>query len=594
VKISNGTGEPLATRGRNERALVFLVIGLQLCITVPLANLLNIWIDEAYTLHTTSGDFAFAMKSAREFEMQPPVYFVELWSWRQLSDSITLARLNSVIAAAAAVWFVYLAARRWLKGVPPVYVAGLYAINAYLLWAAVEIRPYSLVQMFCALLFVLFYDAFYTEKPKRSAQVLYALTALTALYTYYFLGFVLVAMAGALLIEGRWKRLGSYVAWMAGVGVLFVPELLFVSGHVQTVAAVKGAPTGILRAIEYVAGHVFSLPFGLPPLPKFVRWAIGLLLAVTVGVSLYVLRKRAAAETRALWAILAILGACYGVVVRSVMREDDLTERHLMIMIIPSALALLSVTGLYAARSRRLAITAFATLWVAFNGYAVYWMFNPLAKSGDYKRVAEYLEQEQRPGDAIAIATSHAALPFRHYYRGSGAVYPLPFEDNYDRYVIERWQFQSPEHVRACLLPAVSEDGILWLFTDRGADAAYFGVDLNFEFLEAVLLKDYELLSERDFFNAKVRQFRARPSARGQVEMTNSPTRAEPDAVVTGTSALDSTTVSTVGTQVPPAPRRGGSPVRDASTASVFGSPPAANGALTPNGPGGTPPRGSH
>lgn len=591
VAQQNDIDNQLATRGRNERALVFLIIGVQLCITVPLANLLNIWIDEAYTLFTTSGSFMSTMKGAREFEMQPPVYFAELWMWRQLSESITLARLNSVIAAAAAVWFVYLAARRWIKNVPPVYVAGLYAVNAYLLWAAVEIRPYSFVQLFCALLLVLFYDGFYAEKPKRVSQVLYAVTALTALYTYYFLGFVLVAMAASLLIDRRWKRLGVYVAWMAGVGAFFIPELLYVRGHVETVAAIKEAPTGILRAAEYVAGHVFSLPFALPPLPKTVRWVVGTLLALVVALSLFVMRKRATPETRALWAILLVLGTCYGVVVRSIMREDDLTERHLMIMIIPSALALFSVTGLYAARTRRLVIAGFATLWIGFNAYAVYWMFNPMAKSGDYKRVAAYLEEHQRPGAAIAIATSHAALPFRHYYRGSGMVYPLPFEDNYDRYVIERWQFQSPEHVRASIAPAVSKDGILWLFTDRGADAAYFGVDLNFEYLEEVLAEDFDLVSEQNFFNAKVRQFRVHTKADYPAEMTSTPSTAQPSGGVSEATMREGAAVSAT---TPPAPtRRGGPPpVRDAATTGVFGSAPAGAGAHPSNGSVGQPGRG--
>lgn len=581
-----------ATRVRNERVFVFGIIGLQLCLTVPLANLLNIWIDEAYTLFTTSGSFASTMKGAREFEMQPPVYFAELWFWRQMSESITLARFNSVLAAAAAVWFVYLAARRWLTNVSPVYVAGLYAINAYLLWAAVEIRPYSFVQLFCALLLVLFYDGFYAEKPKRISQVLYAFTALAALYTYYFLGFILVAMAAALLIERRWKRLGVYVAWMAGVGVFFIPELLYVRGHVETVAAIKEAPTGVLRAIEYVAGHVFSLPFALPPLPKVVRWIVGTFLALVVALSLFVMRKRATPETRALWAILLVLGTCYGVVVRSIMREDDLTERHLMIMIIPSALALLSITGLYKGEARRLVIAGFTTLWFGFNAYAVYWMFNPMAKSGDYKRVAAYLEDHQRPGDAIAIATSHAALPFRHYYRGSGAVYPLPFEDNYDRYVIERWQFQSPAHVRASIAPAVSKDGILWLFTDRGPDAEYFGLDLNFEYLEEVLSEDFELVSEKDFFNAKVRQFRARAKVTYPAEMTSTPSGTQTNnSGVSKATLRDGAAVSA--TVAPPAAsstRRSGPPVRDTATG-VFGSAPGGGAGHPGSGPAGSGPR---
>ncbi len=566
--------------GRRQRAVVFAAIGLLLLITVPLANILNIWIDEGYTLHTTSGSLASTIKSAREFEMQPAVYFAELWAWRQMSDSITLARLNSVFAAAAAVWFVYLAARRWLKGVPPAYAAALYAINAYVLWAAVEIRPYSLVQVCCALLLVLFYDGFYQEKPKRSARILYALVALTSLYIYYFLGFMLVAMTAPLLVEQRWKRLAVYVAWMAGVGVLFLPEVLFVANHVETVVAIKGAQTSIMRATEYVAGHVFSLPFGLPPLPKLVRWTIGLSMAIVTASSLVLLRKRISPETRALWAGLVALGVCYGVVVRSVMREDDLTQRHLMIMIIPSMLALLSVVGMYTARTWRVAMLGFAALWVAFNGYAAWWMFHPMAKQGDYKRVAKYLEEHQEPGEPVAVATSHAALPFRAYYRGTGEIYPLPFEDTYDQYVIERWRFESPEHVRACLRPAISQDGTLWLFTDRGEEAEYFGVSLNFAFLEQVLREDFDLVSEKDFFNAKVREFQLKPHVQTPAEMTSTPASTPSAAEVTASTARE-------GAQGLPPSRRGPPPPRDNGAANgVFGAP-SGGGGLPGPGPGG-------
>lgn len=572
--------EPVVNE-RRQRVVVFAAIGLLLLITVPLANILNIWIDEAYTLHTTSGSLASTIKTAREFEMQPAVYFAELWAWRQMSDSITLARLNSVFAAAIAVWFVYLAARRWLKGVPPAYAAALYAVNAYVLWAAVEIRPYSLVQVCCALLLVLFYDGFYEEKQKRSAQILYAIVALTSLYIYYFLGFMLVAMTAPLLIERRWKRLAIYVAWMAGVGVLFLPEVLFVANHVETVVAIKDAQTSILRATEYVAGHVFSLPFGLPPLPKLVRWGIGLTMAIIVAVSLVLLHKRISPQTRALWAVLAALGVCYGVVVHSVMREDDLTQRHLMIMIIPSTLALLSIIGMYTARTWRLAITAFAVLWVAFNGYATWWMFHPLAKQGDYKRVAKYLEEHQEPGEPVAVATSHAALPFRAYYRGSGEIFPLPFEDTYDQYVIERWRFESPEHVRACLHPAIAKDGTLWLFTDRGEEAEYFGISLNFRFLEQVLREDFDLVSEKDFFNAKVREFRQKPHAQTPAAMTSTPVSASPTADVTASTARE-------GVQGPPPGSRHGPPPppRDSGAATgVFGAPSGSSG-LAGSGPG--------
>ena len=61
-----------------QRLPLALVVLLHLALVIPLAAILNIWIDEAYTLQSTGAGLAHAVQRALNFELQPPLYYVAL------------------------------------------------------------------------------------------------------------------------------------------------------------------------------------------------------------------------------------------------------------------------------------------------------------------------------------------------------------------------------------------------------------------------------------------------------------------------------------------------------------------------------------
>ena len=79
------------------------LIAVHLALALPLAWLLNIWADEASTLHTTQNGLAYAFRHAAADERQAPLYFWILGLWRDLNGSIFFARLFSLICVAAAI-----------------------------------------------------------------------------------------------------------------------------------------------------------------------------------------------------------------------------------------------------------------------------------------------------------------------------------------------------------------------------------------------------------------------------------------------------------------------------------------------------------
>ena len=58
--------------------IITILILLNLGITIPLAIKLNIYIDEAHSLITTSKTISFSIDRALNFEVQAPLYFIIL------------------------------------------------------------------------------------------------------------------------------------------------------------------------------------------------------------------------------------------------------------------------------------------------------------------------------------------------------------------------------------------------------------------------------------------------------------------------------------------------------------------------------------
>ncbi|MET0752466.1 MAG: glycosyltransferase family 39 protein, partial [Pyrinomonadaceae bacterium] len=140
-----------------EKKFLFILIFLHLAVALPLAFYLNIWADEASTLHTTQNGFFNAFNNLFDEEKQAPLYFLLMSLWRKLSDSIFFARLFSIICSALAIKCFFDFAREIWKDKTARLVAAFFALHPFLFWASLEIRLYSLVILLSVLLVKFFY-----------------------------------------------------------------------------------------------------------------------------------------------------------------------------------------------------------------------------------------------------------------------------------------------------------------------------------------------------------------------------------------------------------------------------------------------------
>lgn len=505
-QVANERGvAPVNDRKPALPAAIF--VGLFLCIALPFGLLLNIWIDEYYSLIASSGTAAEVWDKVQNVEWQPPLFYYLLWIWMGINDSVPFLRLFSIIAVAAGLWVAHLAARSWFPGISSAWLVAPLAVNAFVLYAATEIRTYSLVFLFSALLIWFFHDGFLTDRPRRSFQIGFAVTALMSLYTFYYLGFILAGGGAALLVERKWRRLAEYVGLMTVVGLLFLPQALLVLGHTEVVTVETAARPSIVRSLEFAGARILSTAFGFFLLPSMVRWPIIGLTGVAVLASLWLNRSRVTAETRALWAIVAVVVGFYALAVWFQGEIDSI--RHFTVGAVPMVFALAAIACLYIKEQRR-ALLVFAAATFGVSCVASFQMFKPLAKGGDFTRAAQYLEDNEGPGEPIVVLAAYAALPLDYYYEGVNTLVPLPEPYVYEEYDSDKWRLESEEAVRARIASTPSEDGYIWVYTvyRPNEEINWADVDMHFDYLENVLAKDYELDRQADFFGASVRAYK--------------------------------------------------------------------------------------
>src|SRR4051812_37622717 len=115
-----------------HKYFIFIVIFLHLVIAVPLAWVLNIWIDEASTLYTTGKGFLWTIQNGWLIEKQAPLYFSVVALWRIVDGSIFFARLFSIICSALAIKVFFDVASRFFSDRQAKLLTVVFALHPFL------------------------------------------------------------------------------------------------------------------------------------------------------------------------------------------------------------------------------------------------------------------------------------------------------------------------------------------------------------------------------------------------------------------------------------------------------------------------------
>jgi uncharacterized membrane protein len=502
-----------------RRCFVALPIILHLAISLPLAYLLNIWMDEASTLYATRNGFFHALQNAYADERQAPLYFLILSVWRMFGDSIFFARLFSILAGALAVFFFHRLARRFFDEFAANFITVLFAIHPYLIWASVEIRVYSTVILLSVLLLEFFAEGFLNAedvsrkgaKAQRKAQIFYILIAVVSLYTNYYLGFLLVGGFVALLVLRRFRAARNYFVQMLVVGACGLP-LLWIIGQ-QFAANTSGftAEKSILEGLNILWKHTFTLTFPVEFAPGnepsvitiiriwFVRFSTAAIIFLLFkdkfrGVNQKVLAFSAITLVVAIFLLLAylLLGAEY------------IAFRHVAVLFVPMILFLgLLLTNVLPKKGLIFFVVALALL---FPYSKIYKQYPNFAKRGDWARVAQFIKENEKPNQPIIVFQAYDALSLPFYYKGTNRI--LPDEKFFD------WSAEdSPSSENAfrnqidfTISKIPTEAREIWVATEEVCQSANTAAACRP--LENFLQNNYTVIETKDFYLERVRLLR--------------------------------------------------------------------------------------
>src|SRR5262249_44867592 len=161
--------------------------------------------------------------------------------------------LLSVTCAACTLVLAWFLSRRVIPTFRPGWLVATLALHPLLIWAAVEIRVYALVAALSAGLLLLFYHGFMYDDAPRAVRIAYAVLAVAALYTQYYLGFSLVANAAALFVTKRWRPLRDYLLLMIPVGLALGPVVVArPAWHLPTECGSEPLVNALVRMLRIV------------------------------------------------------------------------------------------------------------------------------------------------------------------------------------------------------------------------------------------------------------------------------------------------------------------------------------------------------
>jgi uncharacterized membrane protein len=507
----------------DEKKFLFLLIFLHLAIALPLAFYLNIWTDEASTLYTTQNGFFQTYQNLFTDEKQAPLYFLLMSLWRKLSDSVFFARLFSIICSALAIKvFCDLAQKIW-KDKTAIFVATFFALHPFLFWASLEIRLYSLVILVSALLLTFFYDGYFDKeivsgkgaRAQKKARIFYLATSVAALYTNYYLGFLLAGCFIALLVLRRWKEAKSYFMQMLFVSLASLPLMWIVQQQFSVRVFHFQTERTMLEGLSVFWNHflTFALPTEIFPADEIsafslfrvwlARFAILAILIVTIKNKGRNLNEKIFAFGTILTVISAFLLFVY-----FQLGAGYVEIRHASVFFVPFILLVFSIVlpqrrGDAEQNNKYYLLIPSAVVCLIFFSYSLFALYPNFAKRGDWARVALFLQQNEKPNQPIVLFDAYDAITLPIHYRGANQILPgekffaFDLEDKPGSAGSYRSQI---EFVISKIPPGAEE---IWLLTNEKCAAGEACLPL-----ENFVAANYTIVEEKYFYKERVRLLR--------------------------------------------------------------------------------------
>lgn len=130
-------------------------------------------------------------------------------------------------------------------------------------------------------------------------------------------------------------------------------------------------------------------------------------------------------------------------------------------------------------------------------------IYKATAKVGDFKRVASFIMNNEKPGEAILIFPQDNALPLKFHYSGLNVLVPIPSRDRPNSLDVEKYDLSNnvidnESEIVESLSAIPKNPEVMWVV--KYPICGYLGVNYNCEIFDQFVEKNYNIKSSRSFF----------------------------------------------------------------------------------------------
>jgi 4-amino-4-deoxy-L-arabinose transferase-like glycosyltransferase len=439
--------------------------------------------------------------------------------WRSVNGSIFFARLFSIICSVVAIKVFAGFAQRLFSWRTALLATAFFTLQPILIWASVEIRVYALVILLSIVLLRLFYDGCLArdaddKPPNRKVQIAFLVASIVALYTNYYLGFLLVGCFAGLLVVGKWRAARDYLLLMVVAGIAFLPLIFTFRSQFAVNTSGYHEERSVTDGLRRIWDHLltFILPADIVPTEDPTAASVGRLWIVRIGIAVAALfavlrRKQIEQRTIAFGAVVCSIITCLLAAYFAV-GTWLVALRHASVLFAPLILLLASVLNDLFAKKKddgsklgRLVPAFLGLLVLASFSYALMNLYPNMAKRGDWARVGAYIQEHESPKQPIVIFHTYDALVLPYHYHGVNRILPDERFFEYD------FGTPSPELTRARTEFTISEipadAAEIWLIENE--ECRRPGICDQFD---QFINTNYVVEDEQDFYMQKVRLLR--------------------------------------------------------------------------------------
>ncbi len=381
----------------------------------------SLWIDEGQTV-------TYAVKSFEEIvkycarDVHPPLYLFILHGWTELFGiSEAALRFPSALFGIVSVWLTYALGHRLIGRNGALWGALFMAVSYMGINFSQEARSYTM--LLAAILMSCHALLLYLDERTRNRTLYYAASVALMLYTHTFTVFIIFFHQLFFLfsLEWRsvrlWRTIGAWIGVNILALILFSPWMYFLLKQVLAKLGGEGPGSWVPVPDLDVAYRTFiQLAGGFIPL---IITAIAVIAFLTVNLIPSLRAKHPTQNTSGHASIflgLWFLGAVATPFALSLLLTPIYVERY-AIQFLPGFCLFLGM--LIAGLSPAILGYAVAAVFMAGTAHGL-WNYYSMLDKEQWRDVAQFIEENIQPGQAIVLSAPWIYEPFTYYFGDDG------------------------------------------------------------------------------------------------------------------------------------------------------------------------------